>query len=362
MNIETTNRYLELSLFNNSKNETVKSVLEYKAGDLTEDYNYTKLNIWKFNIVCRNFPTVLFPIRDPKFNSVYKPYVPPGATLADIFYENAPMASFATYYLTDWIITMKYKTSHVPTGQYYLSRFVQFLKPKSQGPAVVEFDDNGDITERFMLKDRTKFFWGDSTQLCNMVNEALNGFRSYSGLSHDDFLFVKNGEHWSILSKVSLDIEKIYLNDTMRKFFDFPYDYDTGITIQKMQITTINDIDYYVVNTIKTNTYLFPFRNITFIFDNNLNVFPQYIVDNNTANNSCPSENILTRFTLNITDINQIGNVIEYHTESKDRALSLNNSAMGPFKIYCYLQTAQRNLFELELEQHDEINMLLMIS
>jgi hypothetical protein len=203
-------------------------------------------------------------IRDPKFNVVYKPYTPniPGLTQSQIFFRNPPNEKFAYNYLTGWGITMKYRTSHFPNGSQYCNSYVQFLKPIRNGPNVIDYDSNGYVLEKFMLEDKTKFFWGNATTISNMIEESMNTFRQYSGLSSDDYRFVKNGAYWSILTRVGLDIEAIYFNDEMRRLFDFPYDENNGIQIKYGSITTLNNIDYYVTTTEKTNSYLFPFRNI----------------------------------------------------------------------------------------------------
>lgn len=355
----TIKKYLELSVYNDSKEKKVIGNLNYKGLDLSEGDNYTKVNIWKWNIICNNFPTWLPSIRNPKLNTLYKPYVPNNVPSNSVYYVQPQTEYDAPYFLTDWSITIKYASGF---WKPYTNRYVQFLKPKSLAPSIIDYDNNGEILERFMLDDRSKFFWGNATLLCNMVKEAMNAYAGNGGLTNADYGFIKNGSGWTILTKVGLSVEKIYFNEYMRRFFDFPYDYDGGIVIDTQQITTLNNIDYYATHTEKTNSYLFPFRNVLMTFDNGLNVFPQYVSTNKTESNINPTDNILTKFTINVTDINQIGNIIEYSTETDLRALSITDSTMKPFTIYIFLETAKKNLFQLELEYLDEINLLFMIS
>ena len=153
--MEARNKYLELSTINRTKNETIQSILVYNGEDLTQNPNYTQLTLFKWNIITNNFPTWIPTLRDPKYNSVYEPHAPDGVLQSTIFYRNPPNEKFAEWFLTNWSITMKYSTSHVPSpsAPKYMNSYVKFLKYIKNAPSSIKFDGSGDSIEKTILED-----------------------------------------------------------------------------------------------------------------------------------------------------------------------------------------------------------------
>lgn len=347
---ETTNKYLELSTINTSRNKTLSAMLTYKGGDFTASKNYSRMSVFKFNIISNNFPTFLPEILNEDENKNYVPYIPEGVKESDVVVHKPPV-NYA-YNITDWQITLGSKEGDKPT--VYKNTFIAFPILKKYFPQPIEYDDENYITEEFRLQN--DIFWGNSEMICQMVTTAL------LNLSGQSLRFVKNGSHWSLLQNTAdTKTYTVFFNKAMRNYFSFDYLKPSySILLVRQGMTSLDKTQYFVNSTIQTNIKLFPFRNVRFCHDDGLNIFPLWVFTQSNGQNENPFENVLSQYTLNIADINELGNCIEFSTETKDRFISLTSDRMQNFNISVQFVTARKAIFNLKLEYLDEVNMLLM--
>lgn len=352
---ELTKKYLELNVSNHTDMEK-DAVLEYKGLNLTSDIAYSQLNIFKFNIISDNYPTFLPKILNPSLNSKYKAYIPPNT---DIIESQIGMPTIQNedyaYFLTDWQITISHEVDGVKT---WYNQYVVFPIEKKYSPVPIIYDDNGYVSEAFMLEN--KFFWGNSEMICYMITDALYKLLPILGSAK----FVKNGNFWSLLlQKTTAKRIEVYFNQPMMRLFKFNYNYVYKyIDTMRLNTTTLDTVDYYVYTTMKPSTKLFPFRKIIFTYDNGLNAFPYFVSSNSDDMNTNPIENILTSYSLNIVDINEVGDCIEYAVSSDDRSISLTNAPMRNFKIKVLFITHLGSIYQVKLENSDSVDMLIMFS
>lgn len=344
------NRYLEL--FSNNKNDdTLIAEFNYTGVNIIDDIRYSKCVVWRWKIKSMNYPLFYFKIMNP---SLYKIEAPKNVYVSDITTVLPPDSD--EYFMTNLQVTLKI-TDTVSNTIEYINTPIFWNVNKKYSPYGLNYETDGYIKENTILNNSDGFFWGRSTnQLLEILTNAL------STVSNNNMMFVKNGQNYSILTKLSYTTNKkieLYLSNDLRRLFNFEYSYyDEFIELNKIPLyTTINEIDYIYANTISENSDLFPFISVKFSSMD----FPtfKYTIDNSSLQYTHEVADTISAYDLTISDLN-IGNSIVFTTETIDRSLSLKDNGLGNFTMKATFRTLTGLKYELILKKGDFISMLLM--
>ena len=166
---------------------------------------------------------------------------------------------------------------------------------------------------------------------------------------------MKTEKGYAILMKTGHDDNfTLYINPAMRKYFNFPYDDENGrITFDKttFPITIVGTDEYYYIETESTNNLLFPFNKIVFMCDSEIPV-KKYHIFNNLTKSSISQQSILLSYDLNISNLDEIGNSINYvDSNGKSRSLSLTSQRLNQFELFIYLVTRDGLFYQLKLDE-----------
>ena len=317
------NTYLELNNYNANEDE-IQATVKYSGKNLLSD-EHSKVWPYKFKINSNNFP-----LHIPTIVNNFTPYNV-GTTVPII---NNP----ENYYLTDWVITIKMKNTNAKSAP------VRWIK-----------DGYKQVLTGDLFKN--KYFWvNNSDEIAININDC------FASLLSDPLkiFIVKQGDRWMLLIDSDLmdNIEGIYFNDYMRKYFSFDYGANNKITLSKLQTHTVLETIYFTITTPNSNNKLFPFDKVIFKSEK-LNV-PALSIQNYDARIVNNSAAVLLSYDLSISDISEISTSMSYINNTKDRSLSLIGPFPDFFEINCYLVTKSGYEFQLMLKQDDKITISLM--
>lgn len=344
------NKYLEL-LSNNKIEDSKLAEFNYTGVNIIDDTRYSKCVVWRWKIKSMNYPLFYFKILDP---SKYQIEAPPDVSIGDI--QTILPNNSQDYFMTSLQLTLKI-TDTTTNSVEYRNTPIYWDTNKQYAPYGLSYDSNGYISENTILNNSNGYFWGRSTnQLLNIMSNAL------SVVSNNNIIFVKNGKNYSILTKMSYKENKkieLYFSSDLRRLFNFEYSYHDELInlLNNAQETTILDTDYVFVNTISENSDLFPFTTVKFSSVD----FPvfKYTIDNSSLQYTHEVVDTISAYDLTITDLD-IGNSIEFVTETQDRCLSLTDNGLGNFTMKATFVSSSGLKHELILKKGDFISMLCM--
>lgn len=307
------NHYLQLENYNSKEIEVDSALLFSGNNFLDSSYNWDVCTV-KFSLNTMNIP-------------LHVPTLIPGNPREGPFFS------------TDWTIRVHYDAVDSSTN-------VQWIKD-AQRP---QFPTESDLYEN-------KYFWiTNAEQICEMVNEAFAYVTGGAG----NIILTKSGVFWSVCVAEDLTTDgncTIYFNENMRRYFNFNYGTSGAIRVSKNNTQLYGDKSYYCATTSSSNNRLFPFDTIRFA-SRDLPAYPQGIQQTESQIYNA-SQNIIFSYDLNISDISEIGNSIEY-TPSNFSELKIRMTNTVPkFSLHIQLVTPSGFIFSPKLQKYDKSKMLL---
>ena len=324
------NNIVTLELFDyNPKNERSKIIdLKFNGKNMLSDQ--TKVWINKFD-----YRSSYFPLHIPTLSNSWNKFTPPHFN-GVINIPNGYNPN--NYYYTDWVIT-------VNINNVYTSLPVMWIKNNVYKPSLP-------------IDIQNEFCWiRNEHEVIDMINTTFNM------LFGDTNVFImKSKTTWSIMVKQSYIENKnieIYFNDSMRRNFNFYYQDNNCIRIDKKinVLRSIMNEPYLSTETTSSNSHIFPFTKM--VFTSSDLIVPTIYSSSSLLSDTVEQKKVILSYNLIISDISTIGDSINYAVESSDRSLSLtgiDEPVLEKFSLQCFFVTRDNKYFQMMLNSDDLIS------